>query len=308
MTSKLAGVLAILAASLLTATAFATQSLYHTRLNAPAGGTLTLHTDVGSVSIVGDTSSHVRFQIQSEGVRSTRNSFHIIARTTAEGVRISVERGSNVLHGWFNWLRWFGLSNHHIRLNVAVPSAYQLDLHTSGGSITVRNIRAAVHASSSGGDADLQHITGALDVRTVGGDIEARNVQGTIHLNSSGGRVAIINSSGTLTVHTEGGDIAIRNAKGRVRASSSGGGIRAELAADHRISLSTAGGDITLLLPQSSHADVKAEAAGGSIACDFPLSTTQMSRGDFLDGRIGGGGVQIALHTAGGDIRIAPQH
>ncbi|MDE2338130.1 MAG: DUF4097 family beta strand repeat protein [Gammaproteobacteria bacterium] len=307
MSPKLAGTLAILAASVVTGPAFATQSIYHTRLSAPPGGTLTLHTDIGAVSIVGGSTSHVTFEMQAEGSASYRKDLHIVARTTADGVRISVQGGAHSFFGWFPWLHWFGATHNRLQLSVAVPSAYRLKLRTSGGSIHVRDIHAAVRASSSGGDADVQNITGALDVHTAGGDIQARNIQGAIELNSSGGDVSISNSTGTLTLHTEGGDISIRNANGRVRASSSGGDIRAELAAAHRISLSTAGGDITLLLPENTHAAVKAEAAGGSVDCDFPLSTTQMSGGDYLDGTIGGGGPQIALHSAGGDIHIAPQ-
>ena len=307
MSPKLAGTLAILAASVVTAPAFAMQSIYHTRLNAPPGGTLTLHTDVGSVSIVGGTTSHVTFQMQAEGAQSYRKDLHIVARTTADGVRISVQGRAHALFGWFHWLHWFGGTHDRLRLTVAVPSAYRLALRTSGGSIKVRDISAAVRASSAGGDADVQNITGALDVHTAGGDIEARNVQGAIELDSAGGDVSISNATGTLRLHTEGGDISIRNANGRVRASSSGGDIRAELAAAHRISLSTAGGDITLLLPHNTHAAVKAEAAGGSVDCRFPLTVTQTVGRDYLDGTIGGGGPQIALHSAGGDIHIAPQ-
>ncbi len=308
MPPKFARPFAILAASLLAAPAFAAQSLYQTRLNAPAGGTLTLSTDVGSLSVVGGTTSHVTFKMQAEGLEPNRDVFHIVSRTTPDGVRISVTRRSHFFHGWFNWLHWFGLSHDHVRLSVAVPSAYRLELRTAGGSITVRNIGAAVRATSSGGDADVQDVTGALDVQTAGGDINARNVQGTIHLNSSGGDLTISHSSGPLTLHTAGGDIIIRNANGPVRASSAGGDIHAEVAAAHRIRLSTAGGDITLRLPQDVHAAVTAEAVGGSVDCDFPLSTTQKSAGDELKGTIGGGGPHISLHSAGGDIHIAAQH
>lgn len=308
MPPKFARPFAILAASLLAAPAFAAQSLYQTRLNAPAGGTLTLSTDVGSLSVVGGTTSHVTFKMQAEGLEPNRNVFHIVSRTTPDGVRISVTRRSHFFHGWFNWLHWFGLSHDHVRLSVAVPSAYRLELRTAGGSITVRNIGAAVRATSSGGDADVQDVTGALDVQTAGGDINARNVQGTIHLNSSGGDLTISHSSGPLTLHTAGGDIIIRNANGPVRASSAGGDIHAEVAAAHRIRLSTAGGDITLRLPQDVHAAVTAKAVGGSVDCDFPLSTTQKSAGDELKGTIGGGGPHISLHSAGGDIHIAAQH
>ena len=308
MPPKFARPFAILTASLLAAPAFAAQSLYQTRLNAPAGGTLTLSTDVGSLSVVGGTTSHVTFKMQAEGLEPNRDVFHIVSRTTPDGVRISVTRRSHFFHGWFNWLHWFGLSHDHVRLSVAVPSAYRLELRTAGGSITVRNIGAAVRATSSGGDADVQDVTGALDVQTAGGDINARNVQGTIHLNSSGGDLTISHSSGPLTLHTAGGDIIIRNANGPVRASSAGGDIHAEVAAAHRIRLSTAGGDITLRLPQDVHAAVTAKAVGGSVDCDFPLSTTQKSAGDELKGTIGGGGPHISLHSAGGDIHIAAQH
>lgn len=307
MAKPLAATLLVLAATLVASTAFATPESYTTRLKAPPGGTLTLTTDIGSVSIVGRSTHHVSFHMQAVGSNSYERAVHVRAKTTSTGVNISVHTDPGFMGGLFHWFHWFGGDSERVRLTLVVPGTYGVNLHTSGGSIDVRNIDAAVRARSAGGDADIQSVTGALNVHTAGGDIHAAQVQGPVTLDSAGGDVTVADSSGSLNLHAEGGNIGIRNASGPIQAFSAGGDIRAVMTAVHPISLSTAGGDITLLLPKDTHAALRAEASGGSVSCNFPLTTTKMSSGDSLVGTIGGGGVQISLHSAGGDIRVVPQ-
>lgn len=86
-----------------------------------------------------------------------------------------------------------------------------------------------------------------------------------------------------------------------VRTSGGGLDIRGLNAAVHA---RTSGGSITLLLPQAARGSIDARTSGGGISCDFPITTTDLSRGNHVQGTIGGGGPPITLHTSGGSIHI----
>jgi DUF4097 and DUF4098 domain-containing protein YvlB len=130
------------------------------------------------------------------------------------------------------------------------------------------------------------------------------SVAGTVNVHTSGGRIDVADCTGDLDLDTSGGGIDIQNDDGKVEAHTSGGGIRAQLRANHGISLSTSGGTIIVLLPQDTHASVDAETTRGRVTSDFPLSAVETDDRNHVRGTIGGGGATISLHTSGGDIRL----
>ncbi len=295
--------LVLIAATLLTSVATAAQKSYDRQLAAPAGGHLRFHTQVGSVTVVGHSARDVTIHADLQGPRSFLDRLHISARQSASGVRIS----AHLAHG--SWFHWFDFGLHHrVRFTVEVPRDYPVELRTSGGSLEVQDLNAPVRAWTSGGRVRMQDITGRVKAHTSGGNVEANQLNGPIQLSSSGGSIHITNSTGTLELHTAGGNIRIRNVDGRIHAVTSGGDISAALRSNHGISLRSGGGDITLLLPLSTHASLDAKTGGGSVSSEFPFSTTQIVSGSHLQGTIGGGGAPISLYSGGGDIRIRPEN
>jgi hypothetical protein len=310
----------IVAATLVTSAAFATQKSYDRRFSAPAGGRLTIDAAVGSVVVIGGHTAEVSVHAKIEGSTAFVDRVHISAGQTASGVTIS-SRGADrdSLHGF---LRWLNFTPNRVRLTVEVPRNYPVELRTAGGDVGVRNLDAPVRASTAGGDvrfrritgnvkvhtaggdARIEDVTGEVTLDTAGGDIGVRHLDGPADLSSSGGDIHVKDSTGSLELHTGGGDIKMQGDDGTIRAVTSGGDIRAELVANRGISLSSGSGDITLLLPPDSHASIDAESTGGDVSCDFPLSAAQVVAGSHVQGEIGGGGASISLHASGGDIHI----
>src|SRR3989449_9821441 len=66
----------------------------------------------------------------------------------------------------------------------------------------------------------------------------------------------------------------------------------------------TVNGGITLDLPPSLSAEVRAETVNGEIFTDFPLTVTGKLGPRRVTGTIGGGGRQLALSTVNGNIRL----
>lgn len=277
MPSSTARLIAIIAATFVTSVAFAAQSTYDKRLDAPPGGQLTFRADVGSVAVVGSDAREVVVHADLEGSESFLSDFHISAEQTSSGVRILVRRTHN---------DWSDTGPARVRFTIEVPRNYPIDLDTSGGGLDVRNLNATVRAATSGGSAQVQSVTGTVNVHT------------------SGGRIDVADCTGDLDLDTSGGGIDILNDDGKVKAHTSGGGIRAQLRANRGISLSTSGGTIIVLLPQDMRAAVDAETSGGRVTSDFPLSAIETDDRSHVRGTIGGGGAPISLRTSGGNIRL----
>ena len=213
-----------------------------------------------------------------------------------------------------------------------VNSEDSVELSTSGGDIQIRDVGGEVNAYTSGGDIDIDNSQGRVEVHTSGGDITLREVGGDLDASTSGGNIEGRGIQGHADVGTSGGSIDLRDVDGGVRAKTAGGDISVEITLrdfdrDHRVDLRTAGGEITLYIPEDLPATIRAEIEitdrweDYNIYSDFPLTSTEQEgregRRDrdrrrrprsrrFIqsEGEINGGGDLIELFTTNGDIHI----
>ena len=296
-------VMVLIAALLAAPVALAAHRTYARQFSAPNGGRLTLHTQVGSVHVIGAQTRNVTIRAQLTGTKSFLNSIHIHAEQTPTGVTISAHIDHREMHHWFHFIFF---ARNHVRFTIEVPRDYPVDLRTSGGDIGVRDLNASVHAASSGGDISIAGVAGKIGLHTAGGDIQVKNDNGAANMSSAGGDIDIADSTGALDLRTGGGDIRLRNDTGKIQGFTAGGGVWARLRANDGVSFSSGGGDIDVLLPRNVGAALDARSNGGSLTSEFPLSTTRIKSDTRLSGTIGGGGALISLQASGGDIRIAP--
>jgi len=90
-------------------------------------------------------------------------------------------------------------------------------------------------------------------------------------------------------------------------ASTVNGSIRGAMGAaewDDGLSFKTVNGTITLDLPPSLSADVRATTVNGEISTDFPLTVTGRVSRRQVQGTIGGGGRRLELETVNGSVRL----
>jgi putative adhesin len=129
-----------------------------------------------------------------------------------------------------------------------------------------------------------QTVNGEVEVTDLDGDVEATTVNGSIQV-STGGRVEA------------------QTVNGSIRATAG----RADWAGD--AAFKTVNGSITVTLPASTAANVKAETVNGQIETDFALTMNggvKMEGGRMrrLSGTIGGGGPGLELETVNGSIHL----
>ena len=273
------------------------------------GGTLNIDTHRGSIEVVAETGNTVEVEIIREVKTSSEkeaqkvlDKFPIEFDQQGNNIYItakSEERGlSKVWNDLFKKLR--------VKYIISVPTRYNVDLDTSGGSISVVGLEGRAVTKTSGGSLHFENIDGDIDGKTSGGSIKIGEVKGNTNARTSGGSITIERAEGDLDVHTSGGGITVHEVMGTIKADTSGGSIKAYISEQPRAdcSLTTSGGSITVYMAEDTSVDVKAKTSGGSVSTDFPVTLRGEIKRDRLEAKINDGGPLLNLRTSGGSIRI----
>ena len=279
------------------ATLFAADRKFEKKFTVTSGGTFTISTDAGSVSVEGTGGSEVSILAEMQGRERDVNDFEITATQTGSGVEVTgrARRG-----GWFG-----GSMNLDIRFTVKVPHDYNLHLNTSGGDINAATLKGDVKGETSGGNIDVKDVQGAIGLNTSGGSIHVEKVNGSINMETSGGDITIATVTGNIDVSTSGGNIRINDVDGKVRAETSGGDVQVKVRSSNKgVFAETSGGNIDIVVAKDVAATIDASTSGGAVVCDLPVTVSGRIEESRVHGTINGGGNTIHAHTSGGDVRI----
>jgi DUF4097 and DUF4098 domain-containing protein YvlB len=278
-----------------------------------AGGTLTVDTDRGSIEVTTNMGNEVKVRVIKE--RGNASGFDVDMTQTGSDVEIIGD-----LKG--NWLDW-GSNRLRVKFIISVPEKYNVDLNTSGGSISVSDLEGKVMLKTSGGSLDVGRVSGPVYGRTSGGSIHLDGSKADVDIKTSGGSISIGEVNGVVDAHTSGGSINIKKATGQIKAYTSGGGIVVEevqASIDAKTSggsvrvylsrqpendcrLKTSGGSINLSMGSDIGIDIDAKTSSGKVKSDFSISGEVNKRS--VRGKINGGGPELYLRTSGGDIVIS---
>ena len=284
-------------------------------LKLSSGGKFILDTDTGSVEIVGGSGSGARVVITSDR-DDFESVFDVKFEERSGEVEVKVDKKGSVT-SWFK-------SSGRTKFVIEVPESTEVDIDTSGGSITAKNLNAPARLDTSGGSISASHIGGKLLADTSGGSITIDEIDGDVNADTSGGGISITGVRGDVLADTSGGGITISNVTGKIDADTSGGSIKIEQAGDSvraessggpiRVSfssgnsaggsMSTSGGGITVEIDSGSNFDIDAHSSGGSVAFDTPVAVQGQVSKTSVKGKIGSGGQLLKLRTSGGGIKI----
>lgn len=277
-----------------------------------AGGRLKIDTDIGSIEVSTGTGDQVAATVTWSG----SNADEFTVDFSQDGDRVTIE-------GDFDRGLWGWGSSPKVRFEVTVPERFDVDLETSGGSISVDDLEGEVRARTSGGSLSFGQIDGPVygrtsggsislqgsrgnaDISTSGGSIKIGDVDGEVTAKTSGGSIQIARARGAVDAKTSGGSITVEEVMGAIQASTSGGSVTAYIgeqpAGDCR--LTTSGGGVNVYLADDVAVDVDAKASGGRAVSEFDLDAARVTK-TALSGEINGGGPALYLRSSGGSVRI----
>ncbi len=237
------------------------------------GGTLRVDVDPGAIRI--EPWSKDEVLVEAEGIDERHPERLVI---TQSGNTVTVKYRDSRRH------------DNDIQFIINVPSQYNMDLHTTGGSVTQTDVlTGSFKAETQGGSIKMDHVIGDVNAETGGGSIRAEKIEGDAKIETGGGSIVTENVTGTLSARTGGGSITFRNVGGKTDASTGGGSVVVKNATAP-IDVSTGGGSVNV---HGANNGVKAKTGGGSIQMDnitgYVIATT------------GGGSVRIEMTPAGNE-------
>jgi DUF4097 and DUF4098 domain-containing protein YvlB len=271
---------------------------FEKKFSATSGGTLTLATDAGSLTVTGSSDNEVAVLADLRGRQKDVDDFDISASQTDKGVDV---KGRGRSSKWFSW----GSNDLEVHFTIRVPHEYNLKLQTSGGGIEISSLKGKAQGETSGGDIHLADFEGEVSLNTSGGTIKAENVKANTHMETSGGDIVVSSAVGSVDVSTSGGNIRISEVDGNVRAETSGGNITVKLKNGNKgVYAETSGGNVDIVMGKTLAANIDASTSGGDVVCDLPVTVSGKIDESRIKGVINGGGNTIYAHTSGGNVRI----
>jgi hypothetical protein len=286
------------------------------------GGLLTVNSEMGSIRVESGNSDMVEVRVlrnadswSSEEGEAFLKEFQVDFSQSGNDVTVKARFKDS-------WEHRHG--NYSVRFECRVPAKYNVDLNTSGGSISVDDLEGKVEAETAGGSLSFGNIKGpvngrtaggnisldggvaTVDVKTAGGSIKIGEVDGDISARTSGGSISIDRAKGSVMAETSGGSIKVEEVMGNIEASTSGGSVSATISKQPKgdCRLETSAGSVTVYLADDVAVDVNAHASWGKIECEFPVTTSGTLTESSLQGKINGGGPELYLRTSSGKVRI----
>ena len=191
----------------------------------------------------------------------------------------------------------------HLVFTIKVPSKFNVDIQTSGGSVKqVDVLTGDFKAETGGGSIKIDHIIGKVDAETGGGSIKMDKVEGNTVLQTGGGSIDVAAVTGTVDAKTGGGSITLRETGGKVNASTGGGSIKVEDTKEW-IDISTGGGSVYV---RGAKYGAKVKTGGGSIDMEDITGVVNVSTGggsikcELTPGEKG----NSTIATGGGEIQL----
>lgn len=293
-------------------------------------GTLYIDSDVGAIEVTTNSKEVVNVDVEREANvfsksqgRDILDHFKVSVVQDGNDVRIEgkFEQGAR---GFFSDIG----RKLNVNYSVSVPSKYNLNLKTAGGSIHVADLEGDVRAKTAGGSLHFGKIRGEVNGKTAGGSIEVQSSDGDVNLETAGGSIDIGPVNGDVFARTAGGSISVASANGDVKAKTAGGSVNIGLVKGYvdattsggsveahlsnqlkeNCNLTTSAGSVRITLPEGLGVDIDARTSGGKVHFDMPIEVVGDLEKSAIRGSINGGGPTVRLRTSAGNIYIEKQN
>ena len=179
---------------------------------------------------------------------------------------------------------------------------------TSGGNINLGQVDAEATAETAAGSISVKNVRGKLILKSSGGNLDLGEVAAPAEISTAAGSIRVKIAGASLTAKTSGGNITIEDARETINAQTAAGSISVSFSAQPTgdCKLATAGGNIEVSLAEKLAFDVNAHTAGGRVSTELPVTTVAIGerKGNTLQGKLNGGGKELALKTSAGNISL----
>lgn len=184
---------------------------------------------------------------------------------------------------------------------VHLPHHLPVTIESVGKDAVIKGIGSPIQISSVGGDLILSDVSPS-NVKSVGGDVFAKRIQGDLVIENVGKDCLINNVKGQLSLQQVGKDIQIEKVSGGIEALAGGDGQVNFSPVPWQAYSITAGGDISIAVPEDCNAELSIESGKKDITVKLGSIDEKVNDKNFTK-QLGEGGPSIML-SAGGSVFI----
>jgi len=173
---------------------------------------------------------------------------------------------------------------------VDVPAAVAVNAHSSGGQIEIDDVSGDVQADTTSGQLTLTNLGGAVQAHTSSGSIQLRNIAGEVRATTSSGQITGTGLPHLRDTTTTSGSVSLE-------------GVFTETAQIH-----TSSGAVNLKLLPNSAIQLDARSSSGRVNPQGGLQLTGgETRPDHLAGALGAPapGATLSITTTSGSITVS---
>jgi DUF4097 and DUF4098 domain-containing protein YvlB len=189
---------------------------------------------------------------------------------------------------------------------LTIPTWLAVRLSGVTAEMRLEGVQGSVNAETVEGDVTLVGGGGLVSLRSVEGEVSLRDAKGKIDMNSVNSDVNVRNVSGELQAETVNGDVnLIQVQSDNVEATTVNGDINYDgtIRANGRYRMTTHNGDVTIVIPEGTGAQISVSTFQGDFESAFPVTLTER-HGKRFDFTIGNGSARIELESFGGTIHL----
>jgi hypothetical protein len=203
------------------------------------------------------------------------------------------------------------LNAHDISIDyeITAPADTKVRTHSGSGDQVIEGLHASVDLESGSGDMRLRDLDGEVHLRTGSGDLEAREVSGPFTAEAGSGDVRLdAKGNSDVHVHTGSGNVELRGISGGLQAETGSGDINIAGVQTGTWEIRAHSGNVELELPSNAAFDLDATTGSGEVVIGRPVTMVVQGRvreaRRSVNGKVGGGGPRLTIHTGSGDVRI----
>jgi hypothetical protein len=165
---------------------------------------------------------------------------------------------------------------------------------------------------STNGRIDVTGISGQLNLITSNGIITARDVDGTVMAQTSNGRVSVVGGRGMLQLSSSNGIVEVQNVQANgidLHTSNGRVSFTGSLMPGSKNRVETSNGTASLTLPADSGLNVDLRSGNGSVTVGFPVTTAPNgeNKRNAVQGVINRPDADLTVHTGNGSITLIKQ-
>ena len=199
-----------------------------------------------------------------------------------------------------DWLR-------HVSVDytIEVPRAFAVRAGSGSGDVLLGGLGGAVSGTTGSGDVKASVLGGGAQLNTGSGTIDASGLSGNTRLQTGSGDIhATFQGPGDVRATSGSGEIRLENVEGGLVAHTASGGVELSGTPRSAWQIGTSSGDVKLHLRRDVGFTLDAASASGNVQTSVPI-TVQGSLGEHhLHAPVNGGGPEVQVQTASGDIQL----